>query len=85
MNANRTQTGRKPDEKPVIAFENSSEFSKRVLAYIDDAGSITRAQAESLLNLGRSRTAEMLASMVVAGTIEQIGSNRSTRYIIKQK
>ncbi|MFA6074621.1 MAG: RNA-binding domain-containing protein [Negativicutes bacterium] len=82
VDANRTQTGRKPDAKPA---ENISEFSHRVLAYIGDAGSITRAQAESLLNLGRSRTAELLASMVDAGTIEQIGSNRSTRYIIKQK
>ena len=83
--ANRTQSERKVNANANISIETDSEFTRKMLAHIDKNGYITRAETETLLNLGKTRTVHLLGKLVSEGAIEQIGSSRSTKYIIKQK
>jgi len=68
-----------------VSIEIDSEFTRKILAHIDQNGYITRAETEMLLNLGKTRTAHLLGKLVNDNAIEQIGSSRSTKYVIKQK
>jgi len=59
---------------------NSSLHQEKVLGYLAQHDSITTSVAMQLLNLGKSRIAEILAMMLSNGVIIKKGIGRSTCY-----
>jgi len=59
---------------------NSSLHQKEVLEYLQQHDRITTVAAMQLLNLGKSRTAEILAMMAANGVIIKRGAGRATCY-----
>lgn len=65
-------------EMPIIA--NTPE--EQVIAYIREHGSITRPEAQSLLQVSQATANRLLKRMLAQGSIHQEGAGRGTRYLI---
>jgi len=70
---NRTQ---KPD-----ANEKTVEAQNKIMVFVLEQGAITVAQGMELLSLGKSRTSEILSSMVQTELLTKQGIGKATRYI----
>jgi len=56
---------------------------KKILMYLLDNEKIKRKEAVKLLNLGKSRTYDILNSLVKKGLILRKGKGRGTYYVLK--
>lgn len=79
--------------KEVIAFANShggmiyigmpiiaNTPEEQVIAYIREHGSITRPEAQSLLQVSQATADRLLKRMLAQGSIRQEGAGRGTQY-----
>ena len=57
---------------------------RRVLAYVQAHGAITRPEAEKLLDVSASTAARLLRKMVISGLLVQHGKARSVRYVFSE-
>ncbi|MBQ7444443.1 MAG: putative DNA binding domain-containing protein [Clostridia bacterium] len=59
----------------------SADIIEKILAYIAKNGSITNAEAQTILGLKATRTKEILGSLVQQMILDRIGKNKGTKYI----
>ncbi len=83
---NRTQkpdakTGRKNRTQKSDANEKTMESQNKIMVFVLEQGAITVAQGMDLLSLGKSRTSEILSSMVQAKLLTKQGIGKATCYI----
>jgi len=78
---NMTTDTRKRGDDYRISSLNDKE--KIIYNYIKSKGTITRKEAEDLLGLKKTQTAQVLKRLYELNVIMQIGSGRSTRYKIR--
>jgi len=52
-----------------------------ILQYIEENGSITRAEIETLCNLPPNTALRRISKLIEQGKIKKVGSNKSTKYI----
>ena len=67
-------------QKAVISESVTPE--ERIIAYIHEHGSITRPEAQSLLQVSQATANRLLKRMLAQGSIHQEGAGRGTRYLI---
>lgn len=60
-------------------------YTKRIIKRIKEQGSITRKEAEELLDIGQSTCIRLLKQMTEAGLIAREGDGRNTRYIERNR
>ena len=76
------------DKKPAIKTGDkkqaikTSENKKRIISFMQDGKSKNINEIMELLNLGKSRTRELLNEMIEDGLIEAEGSNKNRKYKI---
>ena len=75
------KTGRKNRTQSPDVNENTVESQNKILAFVLEQGEITVAQGMELLSLGKSRTSEILRSMVQDELVTKQGIGRATCYI----
>ena len=64
---------------PVLEPDSNEQ---RVLAYVQEHGTITRPEAEELLGISASTASRLIRKMVKTGLLLQDGRARSSRYIL---
>lgn len=67
-------------QKAVISESVTPE--ERIIAYIHEHGSITRPEAQSLLQVSQATANRLLKRMLAQGSIHQEGAGRGTRYLV---
>ncbi|HWR28478.1 MAG TPA: RNA-binding domain-containing protein [Negativicutes bacterium] len=83
---NRTQKpdakiGRKNRTQKSDVNEKTVESQNKIMVFVLEQGAITVAQGMELLSLGKSRTSEILSSMVQTELLTKQGLGKATRYI----
>ena len=63
--------------------EKTVEAQHKILAFVLERGEITVTQGMELLELGKSRTSELLSIMAQEGRLIKKGTGRSTCYVGK--
>ncbi len=58
---------------------------KKLLLYLLDNEKITRKEAAELLNIGKSKTYEILNALLLKGLLIRKGKGRSTHYVLKKR
>ncbi len=80
--AANAQNGHRVSNNVEAASSVESRGEGMVLRFLEQAGRITRAEAQELLGVSRSTAGRLLKAMVDAGLISQMGEGRCTRYEI---
>lgn len=71
---------RLPKQQPAVVPKSMPEPDKALLRLFNGRTSLTRTDIETLLNQGRTTTANQLKRLTVMGLIEKIGGGRSSAY-----
>ena len=69
--------------KEIVAATND-KYNKMIIKYIEENGSINNEQCRELTGYERTKSAELLSNLVLAGIIVRSGSGKSTYYILKK-
>ena len=68
--------------EPLNKFEtNLNENELKIMKYINSDGRITRKEAENILSLKKTQTAQILTEMVDKGVLLKVGAGRNTNYV----
>ncbi len=60
---------------------NLNEYELKIIKYVKSTGRITRKEAENILSLKKTQTAQILGEMVDNGVLLKIGAGRNTCYV----
>jgi len=64
-------------------YERLTLEEQKILLYLLDKNKITRKEAAELLNIGKSKTFEILTSLLGQKYVSREGKGRSTFYTLK--
>lgn len=68
--------------EPLNKFGNNlNENELKLMKYVKSAGRITRKEAENILSLKKTQTAQVLGEMVDNGVLLKVGAGRNTSYV----
>ena len=69
------------EQLPLNKFEtNLNENELKIMKYVKSAERITRKEAENILSLKKTQTAQILTEMVDKGLLLKVGAGRNTNY-----
>ena len=79
-NCNFRQSQEQTEDKASDLYQDERE--KQVLQMVKDAGSVTRAEVESRLEISTSTATRLLRRMVKYQMLKSYGKGRTTRYTL---
>ena len=79
-NCNFRQSQEQTEDKALDLYQDERE--KQVLQMVKDAGSVTRAEVESRLEISTSTATRLLRRMVKYQMLKPYGRGRTTRYTL---
>ena len=63
----------------------TSDRVRLLLTYVEEHSQITTSEAAIILNLSKARSRAILQEMTNSGSIEKVGNNRYTYYVLKRQ